>query len=80
MRVLRPEVVADDVSVVLEHPRPHGRPAALRPHLDPLLEDGGSLAELLGLVVVVHAELGEEDLVLVLGEAALQPRLNGQVK
>ena len=71
MRVLSPKVVADDVSVVLDHPAPHGRPAAVRLHLLLLPEEGGALAELPGLLVVVHSELGEEDLVFVLGQAAL---------
>ena len=71
VRVLRPEVVADEVAAVLDYPAPHRRAAALRLHLDPLPVDGGALAELLGLVVVVHLELGEQDLVLVLCEGPL---------
>ena len=71
MRVLRPKVVADEVAAVLDDPAPHRRAAALRLHLDPLPVDGGALSELLGLVVVVHLELGEQDLVLVLGEGPL---------
>ena len=70
VRVFFPKIVADDVTVELYHPAPFGRSTALRLHLDLLSEYGSALAELLGLIVVVHAKLGEEDLVFVLGEAA----------
>ena len=71
VRVLLPEVVTDEVAAVLDYPAPHRRAAALRLHLDPLPVDGGALTELLGLVVVVHPELREQDLVLVLCEGPL---------
>ena len=80
--VLLPEGIPDEITVFDEHLSPELGLAGLLTglgvdagHLDLLAVDDGALLELVGLLVVVGVELGEENLVLVRRERPAQPLL-----